>query len=175
VPLELGLPGRASAANAVMAVAAADAMGVPVLESLPRLRAIRSVDGRYERFAVTGRDVQLLLAKNPAGWLEVLTYLDSSSASLVLGINARVADGTDPSWLWDVPFDQLRGRSVTVFGDRALDLSVRLHYAGVEHQVETSLRAALTRAPGTVVQVAANYTAFVTARSDLRAAASASG
>jgi lipid II isoglutaminyl synthase (glutamine-hydrolysing) len=52
----------------------------------------------------------------------------------VVGINARVADGRDPSWLWDVPFERLGGRTVVATGERCRDLSVRLHYAEVPHR-----------------------------------------
>ena len=31
-------------------------------------------------------------------------------AQLMVGINARIADGTDTSWLYDVPFERLDGR-----------------------------------------------------------------
>jgi len=170
VPLQLALHGRAAGANAVMAVAAAHALGVPVEAAVGTLAAVGDVDGRYRSLVLAGRTVQLLLAKNPAGWLEVLDDV-RDKGSLVLGINARTADGTDPSWLWDVPFEQLRGRCVIVFGDRALDLSVRLHYAGVEHALAADVLAALERAPDGPVHVAANYTAFVAARQALQLAA----
>ena len=41
----------------------------------------------------------------------------------------------DPSWIWDVPFELLAGRTVVASGDRRLDLRVRLDVAGVEHTV----------------------------------------
>ena len=169
--LDLALPGRASAANAVMAAATADLLGVPVDEAVTRFRTVTDVDGRYLQVRLDGRPVDLLLAKNPAGWLEVLAELTAGDAALLLGINAKIADGTDPSWLWDVPFEQLRGRRVVVFGERALDLSVRLHYAEVEHVVQRDLTVALASVPGAAVQVAANYTAFTRARTVLRSLA----
>ena len=64
------------------------------------------------------------------------TWCAGSDAPLVVSINARVADGADPSWLWDVPFERLAGRSVVATGDRCRDLSVRLHYAGVAHSTD---------------------------------------
>ena len=173
--LELALPGRASAANAVMAAAAADLLGVPVGEAVRRFRAVHDVDGRYLQVQIDGRPVHLLLAKNPAGWLEVLAELATGTGALLLGINAKIADGTDPSWLWDVPFEQLRGRRIVVFGERALDLSVRLHYAEVEHVVQPDVTLALRSVAGQPVRVAANYTAFTHARTILRAAATVAG
>ena len=54
-------------------------------------------------------------------------------AGLVVAVNARAADGRDPSWLWDVPFEVLRGRHAVATGERPRDVAVRLRYAGVEH------------------------------------------
>ena len=50
------------------------------------------------------------------------TWSTKSAAPVVVGINARAADGPDTSWLWDVPFERLAGRSVVATGDRRLDL-----------------------------------------------------
>ena len=73
-----------------------------------------------------------------------------------------MADGADPSWLWDVPYERLAGRSVVATGDRFRDLSVRLHYAGVAHTTEPDPVHAVRRAGATggVVDVIGNYTAF---------------
>jgi hypothetical protein len=79
---------------------------------------------------------------------------------VVAAINARIADGRDPSWLWDVPFERLRGRLVVATGERRLDLAVRLRYAAVDHQVASTLDEAVARCGSPRVDVAANYTAF---------------
>lgn len=169
--LNLALPGRASASDAVMAAAAAHLVHIPVAAATARMRSVQDIDGRYLTVQLDGRSVRLLLAKNPAGWLEVLDQVEHGSEVLLLGVNARIADGTDPSWLWDVPFEQLVGRQVVVFGERALDLSTRLFYAEVVHQVSSDVGAALELAAGQPVVVAANYTAFVQTRAVLRGAA----
>ena len=76
------------------------------------------------------------------------------------------ADGADPSWLWDVPFERLADRPVVATGDRFRDLSVRLHYGGVPHTTEPEPVQAVRRAAGGsdpgdgVVDVVGNYTAF---------------
>jgi UDP-N-acetylmuramyl tripeptide synthase len=108
--------------------------------------------------------VRLLLAKNPAGWSEALQMARPDSG-LVIAVNARAADGRDPSWLWDVPFEVLRGRHAVATGERSRDVAVRLRYAGVEHVRVDDLAAAVRQAygatPGTgPVEVLANYTAF---------------
>jgi UDP-N-acetylmuramyl tripeptide synthase len=105
-----------------------------------------------------------MLAKNPAGWDELLDLVAGGAAPLVVSINARVADGADPSWLWDVPFERLAGRTVVATGDRYRDLSVRLRYAEVAHTTEPSPARAVTEATGgdadARVDVIGNYTAF---------------
>lgn len=165
-PLQLRLPGRANAANAVMAAAAAALMGVPPDEALTGMRTITSVAGRYSVESVGGREVLMLLAKNPAGWLETLDQLPVG-VPVVVAVNARPADGADVSWLWDVPFERLRGRTVVASGERAADVSVRLRYAEIPHRVAVDVRRAIESMSGPSCVVAGNYTAFVGARHDL--------
>ncbi|SFK64524.1 UDP-N-acetylmuramyl tripeptide synthase [Amycolatopsis sacchari] len=159
VPLGLGLPGRANAANAALALATAATLGVPPRLAAERLSTITEVGGRYRRVEVHGRTVRLLLAKNPAGWRETLPMLEPG-APIVLAVNGREADGRDLSWLWDVPFGQLAGRTVVVSGERALDLAVRLTYAEVPHTVRPDPLDAISAAGPGPVELVANYTAF---------------
>jgi UDP-N-acetylmuramyl tripeptide synthase len=159
VPIALRLPGRANLGNAAMAVAAARVVAnVPPTVAADALASITEVAGRYATVSVEGRRRTLLLAKNPAGWAEALAMLPPG-VPLVLLVNARDADGHDPSWLWDVPFEQLRGRDIVVGGERAADVAVRLHYAEVAHTVAPDVRHALRHHDGDAV-VVANYTAF---------------
>ena len=170
--MSLRLPGRANVANALMAVASASVLGVAPTESALIISEMREIDGRYLSTDQAGRKALLLLAKNPAGWHEVLHDLIAVDPDLVVivGLNNREADGTDPSWIWDVAFELLQGRSVVVYGECALDLAVRLHYAEVPHQLASDLQDALRITQGSPVVVAANYTAFVVARRLLRGA-----
>jgi len=159
-PLALALPGRANRANAAMAAATAGLVGVGLDVALAAMATTASVDGRYRRARVGAADARLLLAKNPAGWLEVLDMLAPAPGPVVVVVNARIADGRDPSWLWDVPFERLAGRPVVASGERSRDVSVRLHYAGVEHRrIADPVNAVEALGPGPV-DVAANYTAL---------------
>ena len=97
------------------------------------MRTVASVGGRYQTVSLGGRQVRLLLGKNPAGWSEMFAMLAPAPAPVVIAINARAADGKDPSWLWDVPFERLADREVIATGDRRHDLAVRLMYAEVSH------------------------------------------
>jgi lipid II isoglutaminyl synthase (glutamine-hydrolysing) len=132
-PLVLRLPGRANARNAAMAVATAVTLGVPVTAAVSRIGALAEVAGRFRTVPLGVHEVRLLLARNPAGWADTLDLLTATRDPVVITVNARPADGRDPCWLWDVPFERLRGRSVVAAGERATDLAVRLTYADVPH------------------------------------------
>ncbi len=159
-PLDLALPGRCNQGNALMAVAGALAVGADPEVAVQAMATVNDVAGRYSTLEVGEVRARLLLAKNPAGWAEVFDMLRPPPAPVVVAINARTADGHDPSWLWDVPFELLRGRQVVATGERGLDLAVRLHYAEVDHRREADLLAAVQAAGGADVDVVANYTAF---------------
>ncbi|MDI6772738.1 MAG: DUF1727 domain-containing protein, partial [bacterium] len=91
--------------------------------------------GRGERVDLGGREALMLLAKNPAGFNEVLrtVLLADTSPVVLIAINDLIADGRDISWLWDVDFEVLRdsARAVVVTGLRAEDMALRLKYAGL--------------------------------------------
>lgn len=164
LPVSLRLPGRCNVANAAVAVAAARALGVDPRVALAAMETVTAVAGRYATVELGGRPARLLLAKNPAGWVEMLELLDDGPRRpVVIDFNARVADGRDPSWIWDVPADRLAGRPVLVSGERGEDVVLRLAYAGVAATLHPSAAAAVAAAPrdtGDTVDVLATYTAF---------------
>lgn len=168
--IDLDLPGQFNRANAAMAALAARTVGVPIGDALSAARSVREVAGRFAVVSHEGVDARLLLAKNPAGWAELIGLLEEGTAPIVVGINARLADGHDPSWLWDVPFERIAGRFVVATGERRLDLAVRLRHAGVDHIVEADQVLALARAGATFVDYVGNYTAFQMLRRRLRSA-----
>ena len=146
--IRLLLPGRFNHSNALMAAVAAEAMGVVAADGLAAMADVDEVAGRFTTRVVGGVRTRLMLAKNPAGWSELLDLVGKDDGPIVISINARTADGADPSWLWDVPFERLAPRVVVATGDRCRDLSVRLQYAGVAHVVETDPLTAVRQAHG---------------------------
>ncbi len=156
--LDLQVPGRFNRANAAQALAAARVMGIEPKVALEGMHAVTSPAGRYATTTFGDTTARLLLAKNPAGWAESLPLAQSDP--MVLAIDAVAADGKDVSWLWDVDYEQLRGRRVVCTGPRALDLAVRLDYAGVEHIVQPDLMAAISGHPGMLLDVVSTYTPF---------------
>jgi len=161
-PLELALPGRANRANAVVALAVAEVFGVRLAQALGEVRRVTSVAGRYTQVSRRGVDIRLLLAKNPAGWLEALDVVAPAPAPVLLAVNAQGPDGRDTSWLWDVDFRRLRGRTVLVGGERRLDLAVRLEADDVQFRLVSTIDEAVGAVgPGSAnLEVLANYTAF---------------
>jgi UDP-N-acetylmuramyl tripeptide synthase len=158
--LRLALPGTFNRANAVAALAAVTSLGVPTGIAAARLAEVDQVAGRYAWATLAGREVRLLLVKNPAGWSEICGMMEGRRNPLVMVINAQEADGIDVSWLWDLRLDGLCGRSVAVAGERAADLGVRLSYAGVGHSTELDPLEAIRHMPPGLVEVVATYSAF---------------
>jgi UDP-N-acetylmuramyl tripeptide synthase len=161
----LAIPGEVNIGNAALAAAAASLWDVTPLDAFAAMAGIAEVEGRYLATTYDGISVRLLLAKNPAGWVEALSMLPATEVGVVVAVNARAADGRDPSWLWDVPFEALQGRFAVATGERSRDVAVRLHYAGVDHARRDDAAKALSEAGHHgPVEILANYTAFQTYR-----------
>jgi lipid II isoglutaminyl synthase (glutamine-hydrolysing) len=173
IDLELPVPGLYNVYNALAAVAAGIELGVepPGIEGA--LKGMRTAFGRVETIAVGRKRVSILLIKNPAGANEVLRTLRLEAADgeldLWVGLNDRIADGRDVSWVWDADFELLAGsvRRVTCAGRRAPELALRLKYAGwpgsairVEAEIESSLDRALEEAPSRLFALP-TYTALL--------------
>ena len=161
IPVVLGLPGRFNLGNAALALAAAAQLGVDPAAAAAVLAGVETIADRYRIARHGAHELRLLLAKNPAGWSEMLRLLEPAAARVFV-VNAREADGRDTSWLWDVAFEVLAGQGpvVVAAGEKAADLGLRLGYAGVEHVTVADPLAALAAVPAGKVDVVATYTAF---------------
>jgi UDP-N-acetylmuramyl tripeptide synthase len=174
----LPLTGLYNAYNAVSAAAAAVALALEPHLIEHGLHSSTAGFGRQERMRVAGRDVQIMLAKNPAGLNQVLRTItaNGSAVDIALFLNDDIADGRDVSWIWDVDFEVLSGktRSVTASGGRAWDMALRLKYAGlyenatearVESDAALALKQALQATPeGGMLYVIPTYTAMLEVR-----------
>ena len=158
--LRLPLPGLYNVYNALAAISAGLELGIALPSVVSALEETRAAFGRVETVPVEGKDVSILLIKNPAGTNEVLRTLrleaGESDLDLWIALNDRIADGRDVSWIWDADFELLRGavRRVTCAGTRAPEMALRLKYAGwpqstigVEPEIEGSLDRAVGEAP----------------------------
>jgi UDP-N-acetylmuramyl tripeptide synthase len=181
----LPLPGLYNVYNALGAAALAHALGAGMDAIVAGLQTTQAAFGRAETVRVGGRELAILLVKNPAGANEVLRTLalDEGEHDVLAILNDRIADGRDVSWIWDADFEQLAGRvrRVTCSGTRAAELALRLKYAGVPadrlHVVpalERGLDDALAEGDGRLVALP-TYTAMLALRELLVARGAAAG
>ena len=213
--VDLPLVGLYNVYNALAATATALAMEAPLPAIKHGLEGFMAAFGRQEVLSVRGREVRVLLCKNPAGVNQVLRTItdlpprpsaermkdegermkqptgsvpphpssfilhpsnEEALLHLLLVLNDGIADGRDVSWIWDVDFELLAGRTGTlvVSGTRAADMALRLKYAGlgdrlaVEKDLRSAVSRALSQAPaGARLYVLPTYTAMLTVREHL--------
>ncbi len=105
LPMRLSLPGTVNRGNAAQAVAAAVALGADPAAAVAAVSRVDEVAGRYRTVPMGDHTARILLAKNPAGWQEALSMVDTRADGVVIAVNGQVPDGEDLSWLWDVNFE----------------------------------------------------------------------
>ncbi len=172
------LPGIYNIHNVLAAAAGTLQLGIPLEVIVRAIETFAPAFGRAERVRVEGREAILLLAKNPAGFNEVLrTMLRAEGQVALIAINDLTADGRDISWLWDVDFEMLVGRvrRVVVSGIRAEDMALRLKYAGmdpgaldVRKDLGAAFDAARAATNGSPLYVLPTYTAMLQLRAVLQ-------
>jgi len=173
IRVRLPLPGLYNVYNALGAAALAQTLGTPLEEIRAGLERFGAAFGRFERIAVGDKGLLILLIKNPAGANEVVhTLLEGGAPTLLLvALNDAIADGNDVSWIWDVEFEPLLGRTERLIasGDRAAELGVRAVYGGLDEEaleVQPDIERALDRGleltpPGGELVVLPTYTAML--------------
>ena len=141
---EVNLPALYNIYNAIAAIAAMTEMGITTEAAISAVANFKCGFGRMENFALGKGGAKVMLAKNPAGFNQLLSFLQNipDKFVLVLCLNDRGADGTDISWIWDANFEELCNlagtlEKVIVSGDRAADMAVRVKYAGVDPRFVT--------------------------------------
>jgi len=174
IELSLPLPGLYNVYNALAATAAALQLGATTAQVGEALSRVAAAFGRAEQVRVNGRDVAILLVKNPAGANEVLRTLtlEDGALDLWIALNDGIADGRDISWIWDADFELLADRAghVTCSGTRAEEMALRLKYAGfegpiaVERELGPSLDSAVASANGGRLFALPTYTALLELR-----------
>lgn len=104
-----------------------------------QIKDIQTAFGRGEKILLFGKEIKLFLVKNPAGMEQVLHLINSSSnnKNIILITNDNIADGKDVSWYWDVDLENIidinKVEKIYTSGTRALDMMLRLKYAGNDH------------------------------------------
>ncbi|MDY3678311.1 MAG: MurT ligase domain-containing protein [Actinomyces urogenitalis] len=181
--VSMTIPGVHNQLNACAALALAlEILGpkADVSSVLDELSRVEPAFGRGEVVELDGREVELSLVKNPAGFrMGLLTAAQAETETgpetLMVAINDEYADGRDMSWLWDVDFAGLREEGVAVVtGVRAWDMALRLRYDEVPvGAVEPDLAKALevlraaSRRDGRRMRIFTSYTAMLALRHHL--------
>jgi UDP-N-acetylmuramyl tripeptide synthase len=174
--LTIPIPGLYNVYNILAAMTAALALGVEPGFITTAVEEFTAAFGRVERVTCGDREILMILAKNPAGFNEVIRTLTFGEGRrpVVLALNDNIADGRDVSWIWDVDFEMFRGRltEVVCSGLRAWDMALRIKYAALG-ELSTTTEPDLARAldlglasikPGETLYVIPTYTAMLDLR-----------
>ena len=178
-PVRVPIAGLYNAYNALAALSVARALDIALPTAAVAIANFRPAFGRLEQVAVDGREMRLILVKNPAGFNAAIGALLETGRRprLLAALNDRDADGRDVSWIWDADFETLAPavEHAVVTGIRSRDLANRLKYAGVARErieVVDAWGSAIDRAIGAApvggeVVVLATYTAMQALRAEL--------
>ena len=122
--------------NATAAVALTTTCGVLFEDAALSLSTFKVSKERYNEFTVDGRKTVLMLTKqNPVSLDQSISFVINreSEKTVVLYVNNVIyLENKDISWLYDVSFERLLGKSkyIVCAGSRAYDIAVRLKLAG---------------------------------------------
>jgi UDP-N-acetylmuramyl tripeptide synthase len=178
-PVRVPVAGLYNAYNALAALAVARALDIALPTAALAIANFRPAFGRLEQVSVDGRELRLILVKNPAGFNAAIGALLETDRRprLLAALNDRDADGRDVSWIWDADFEALAPavEHAVVTGIRSRDLANRFKYAGVPRdriEVMQPWGSAIDRAIGSAPQggeviVLATYTAMLALREEL--------
>lgn len=168
-------PGVYNIYNGLCAVGAAKILGIDEKIIVSSLKNTVSSFGRQESIQINGKEVKIILVKNPAGYNEALNTvsLDNRNLSLCMLLNDNYADGRDVSWIWDVDFEQLSNLNISntiVGGQRLYDMAVRLKVAGLDYsefsvcENHEAILKSIEDCDGEIVYILATYTAMINFR-----------
>lgn len=141
------------------------------------LKTFTPAFGRQERIEYKGKDIFLLLSKNPTGFNQSIKAVLSQDKNphLLLSLNDRIPDGRDVSWIWDVDMEEFKNASnITLTGDRAYDLGIRIKYADIKkYTIETNLNSAIDQAvsklpPNRILYILPTYSSMLEMRKILK-------
>lgn len=171
----MNIGGKYNIYNALAAYAVASELGITNEQIKKAFSYDEKVFGRQETINVDGKDVNIILVKNPVGLNQVIETIlsDKSDYSLAFLLNANYADGIDTSWIWDANFEDFdydKLPLVITGGKRVKDVTFRFKIAGLDmnKNIETTeiedFVKALPKVPTDKIYVLATYTAMMSLR-----------
>lgn len=164
--------------NALNAYAITRELGIENSVIKSSLENQSSSFGRQEILNIDGKDVKIILVKNPAGYNQALDTLclNKDSFGTAFLLNDNYADGRDVSWIWDVDFEKLHTlniNEVLISGMRCYDMAVRLKIAGLNpdtfilEETFEGLTEKIKTSKSDKIYVLATYTAMINFRKHL--------
>lgn len=175
----INIPGTYNIYNALCAFTIAKEIGIDNSVIFNSLKSQKSSFGRQEVIDIEGKQVKIILVKNPAGYDQAISTvsLDNRKINLAVLLNDNYADGRDVSWIWDVKFEKLSTLNIDkilISGLRLYDMAIRLKTAGlpeekfiVTESYEELLKG-LIGSQGKIVYILATYTAMISFRKFLK-------
>lgn len=176
--IEVSQSGVYNIYNALCAFAITKELGIKDESIIKSLENQDSSFGRQESLNIDGKEVKIILVKNPAGYNQALDTLclNKESFSCAFLLNDNYADGTDVSWIWDVDFEKLHNLNIDevfISGLRCYDMAVRLKIAGLNEDkfiIETefeNLTSKIKESDNNKIYILATYTAMINYRKHL--------
>jgi UDP-N-acetylmuramyl tripeptide synthase len=161
--------------NALCAYSITKELGIDDKIIYNSLNKQESSFGRQEVINIEGKEVKIILVKNPAGYNQAIDTLCLSKDSLSVAflLNDNYADGRDVSWIWDVNFEKLAGldvKDVFISGERMYDMAIRLKIAGIsvdKFKIDgefSTLTENIKISTGNKIYILATYTAMINYR-----------
>ncbi len=142
------LAGNYNKYNTFAAVLLAKTLGIEQKAIDSVLNNFKPAFGRQEMIEYKGKKVQIFLSKNPTSFNESLrTMIELGGKNVRFVLNDRIPDGRDVSWIWDTDLENLsKFKQITVSGDRAYDMALRIKYSSNEFIIEEDLKKAIESA-----------------------------
>lgn len=165
-------PGVYNIYNGLCAFSICKEIGIEDNIIFESLRNQASHFGRQEALSIEGKEVKIILVKNPAGYNQAIdtVSLDERAVSVAFLLNDNYADGRDISWIWDVNFEKMTSleiQQVLIGGIRNYDMAIRLKIAGFNTEAFKisedfdSLLGNIKNCPSDFVYILATYTAMI--------------
>ncbi|OGC46208.1 hypothetical protein A2V49_04435 [candidate division WWE3 bacterium RBG_19FT_COMBO_34_6] len=136
------LMGTHNAVNLNCALSILGEFGIKADEATNLLSDFDYAYGRGEEIVYKEKEFLLLLAKNPASFNNNINLLLENKFdfdTVLFILNDNIPDGKDVSWIYDIDPIPLKkvtdNKKVYITGTRALDMSVRLSYAGIKNMM----------------------------------------
>lgn len=170
--VSINQPGTYNVYNGLCAYSICRELNVEEDSIINSLKNQQSSFGRQEEINIDGKEIKIILVKNPAGYDEALNTitLNKSSLDMCFLLNDNYADGRDVSWIWDVNFEKLKNLSIgkiAISGSRLYDMAIRLKIAGLNQdkfalcEIGEELLEIIKSSPNNKVYILATYTAMI--------------